>query len=181
MANDPKDKLLNDNERKAAIVSSSHLASQDGWQLSELEYALTMTYNAFSRWMTHCISAADNIDLNPLDILVLHNVNHRSRDKKLSDIAFMLNIDDSHVVNYALKKLVKIGLVQAKKTGKETFYSTTARGREVCDKYREVREACLVKAASAAGSDFDEISRCALILRGLSGLYDQASRAASSL
>lgn len=165
-----------------AIVSSAHLAdSGNGWQLSELEFALTMTYNAFSRWMMHCMASVGYKDFNPLDILILHNVNHRTREKRLSDIAFMLNVDDTHTVNYSIKKLVKSELVTGRKVGKEIFYRTTELGTEVCRKYRDVRKACLLAAAEVTNRDFDEISHVAKILRGLSGLYDQASRAAASL
>ena len=163
------------------IVSSDHLASPEAWQMSELEYAMTMSYNAFTRWMTRCMAAAGQRDLNPLDILVIHNVNHREREKRLSDIVFTLNVDDSHTVNYALKKLVKAGLVSTNKVGKEIFYRTTAEGAELCRAYRDVRQSCLIDAALATHPDFGEMSRSAQLLRGVSGLYDQASRAASSL
>lgn len=165
-----------------AIVSSAHLAEeQNGWQLSELEYAMTMTYNAFSRWIVHCMAAAGSKDFNPLDILILHNVNHRTKEKRLADIAFMLNIDDTHTVNYSVKKLVKAELVVGKKIGKEIFYRTTSEGKKICKQYGKVRKACLLNAAKATGRDFDEVSRLALVLRSMSGLYDQASRAAASL
>jgi len=163
------------------IVSSAHLADGDAWQISELEYAMTMSYNAFSRWMTHCMAAAGQRDLNPLDILVLHNVNHREREKRLADIVFTLNVDDSHTVNYALKKLVKLGLVDGEKVGKELFYRTTTQGAALCQAYRDVRQSCLVDAALATNTTFEETSRAARLLRSISGLYDQASRAASSL
>ncbi len=163
------------------IVSSAHLASEEGWELSELEYAMTMTYNAFSRWMVHCMASIGYKDLNPLDILILHNVNHRTREKRLADIGFMLNIDDTHTINYAVKKLMKLELVVGRKQGKEMFYKTTELGKDVCRQYRDVRKACLVDAALATGRNFEEVSHTALILRSMSGLYDQASRAASSL
>ncbi len=163
------------------IVSSAHLAAKEGWELSELEYAMTMTYNAFSRWMVHCMASVGYKDLNPLDILILHNVNHRTREKRLADIGFMLNIDDAHTINYAIKKLVKVGLVVGNKQGKEVFYRTTDLGMDVCQRYRDVRQSCLVDAAIATKQNLDEVSHTALILRSMSGLYDQASRAASSL
>lgn len=167
---------------KEAIVSSAHLAEVGkGWQLSELEYALTMTYNAFSRWMMHCMATVGYKDFNPLDILILHNVNHRAKEKRLTDIAFVLNIDDNHTVNYALKKLVKARLVSGRKVGKEIFYNTTRLGKEVCRKYGEVRKVCLLTTAEATERNFSEISNLAKILRSTSGLYDQASRAAASL
>lgn len=165
-----------------AIVSSAHLAdAPEGWQLSELEYALTMTYNAFSRWMVHCMASVGYKDFNPLDILILHNVNHRAREKRLADIAFMLNVDDTHTVNYSIKKLVKAGLVIGRKVGKEIFYRTTDLGIETCRKYGDIRKACLLAAAEATDRDYNEVSHMARVLRSLSGLYDQASRAAASL
>ena len=166
-----------------AIVSSAHLApaTGDGWQLSELEYAMTMTFHAFQRWMTHCMKAVGYKDFNPLDILVLHHINHRAKEKRLSDVAFVLNIEDTHTVNYAIKKLVKADLIEGRKIGKEIFYSTTQTGQDVCIEYGKIRQACLLDAASANGRDFDEISHIARALRNISGLYDQASRAAASL
>ena len=61
-----------------------------------------MASNAFHRWVVHCMSAAGLKDLMPLDVLVLHHVSHRARDKRLSDICFIMNIEDTHLVNYSL-------------------------------------------------------------------------------
>lgn len=166
----------------AMIVSSEHLAQDEGWQLSEYEYGLIVAYNAFSRWMTRCISAVvGHSDFSPLDVLVLHNVNHRRRPKRLTDISFVLNIEDQHTVNYALRKLVKAGLVQGERRGKERFYTTTDEGAKACDGYRELRDRCLVETVRSLESDTEELRRVATLLRGLSGFYDQAARAASSV
>ena len=51
------------------------------------------------------MAAAGMPGSGPLDVMVLHTVNHRDRPKKLADICFTLNIEDTHTVNYALKKL----------------------------------------------------------------------------
>ena len=166
---------------KSMIVSSQHLAQSEGWQVSEYEYGLIVAYNAFSRWMTRCMSAVvGNSDLNPLDILVLHNVNHRGRAKRVADVAFVLNIEDHHTVNYALKKLVRADLVQSERRGKERFYTTTDGGSRVCTVYAELRERCLLDTVRSLESDLDELRNIATVLRGLSGFYDQAARAASS-
>lgn len=163
------------------IVSSEHLAKNDAWQLSELEYGLIMAQNGLQRWITRGMAAAGYPDLSYLDNLILHNVNHRNREKRLTDIAFMLNIEDSHTVNYALKKLIKAGLVSGQKRGKEIFYSATDAGVQACEAYREVREQCLVDAALTSDGFIAEMGKAATVLRNLSGLYDQASRAATSL
>ena len=168
-------------QEKRRIVSSRHLAEGDGWETSEVEYGMIIAYNAFSRWMTRCMSAAGNTDLTPLEILVLHNVNHRGKDKRLTDICFLLNIEDTHTVNYALKKLVKMGLIAPEKRGKEVFYSTSDTGQQLCEAYRTVRNRCLIDGMSKLDLTGDELREIASSLRSLSGQYDQASRAAASL
>ena len=166
---------------KRRIVSSRHLADGEGWEASEVEYGMIIAYNAFSRWMTRCMSAAGNTDLTPLEILVLHNTNHRGRDKRLTDICFLLNIEDTHTVNYALRKLLKMELLSAEKRGKEVFYRTSETGEKLCDAYREVREQCFLDGLSTTDMTGEEMGDIAAKLRSLSGQYDQASRAAASL
>ena len=163
------------------IVSSRHLADGEGWEASEFEFGLIIAFNAFSRWMVKCMAAAGHTDMSPLEILVLHNVNHRGRDKRLSDICFLLNIDDTHTVNYALRKLSKANLIKSEKRGKEVFYSTSAEGEALCDQYRTVRERCLIDGLGRIDMSGEELSSLGANLRALSGQYDQASRAASSL
>jgi predicted MarR family transcription regulator len=163
------------------IVSSEHLTSPDSWQLSEFEYGMIIAHNAFTRWMVRCMSAAGFQDFSPLDVLVLHNVNHRNREKRLVDICFVLHVEDSHTVNYALKKLIKLNLVQKEKRGKEIFYKTTDEGSSACKEYRQIRERCLTSVYRNLEKEGSEISEAASLLRLLSGLYDQASRAAASL
>lgn len=171
---------------RKAIVSSAHLVSERASALSEFEYGLIVAANAFDRWIVRCMAAAGYTDLGPLDVLVLHSVAHREREKKLADLCFVLNVEDTHTVSYALRKLVRLGLIEAARRGKETFYRTSERGGEACRRYREVREACLIAAvgvfAGGRGEDPDaEVGQAAELLRALSGLYDQAARAAASL
>ena len=163
------------------IVSSRHLAEGAGWETSEFEFGLIVAQNAFSRWTLRCMAAAGAPDLSALEILVLHHVNHRDRDKRLTDIAFLLNIEDAHTVNYALRKLLGAGLLAAEKRGKERFYRTSAEGAALCQRYREVRERCLLEMLGHADLEGEELRRIAGALRAMSGLYDQAARAAASL
>ena len=173
------------------IVSSSHLVSEKAAELSEVEYGLIVGWNAFGKWMVKAMATAiaevgtrdsGETGLAVLDILCLHSVNHRERPKKLADICFKLNVEDSYIVNYALKKLIKMKLVSSKKHGKEVFYATTASGVDLCLKYRAVRESCLVDGFAdfygEKGAELGEVDRQ---LRLLSGLYDQAARSATNL
>lgn len=166
---------------KVPIVSSAHLAAGRSAELSEFEFGLIIAGNAFNRWAVRCMSAAGMNDMTITDVLVLHHINHRAREKKLADIAFILNIEDTHVVNYSLKKLLSLGLVQTERRGKEVLYSTNERGRDLCKRYFEIREHVLVSTLSGDATESFELAELARFLRMLSGLYDQAARSATSL
>ena len=164
------------------IVSSAHLVSGQSPELNEFEFGLIVASNAFHRWVVRCMTAAGLEDLAALDVLVLHTVNHRDREKRLTDICFVLNIEDQHLITYSLKKLSRLNLVARRRCGKETFYTTTDAGRAACQRYRDVREACLTETLTALGlADNRDIGDSARLLRALSGLYDQAARAATSV
>ena len=165
--------------RGPGIVSSSHLVSPHSVELSEFEFGLIVAWNAFARWAVRCMAAAGCPDLTITDVLLVHHLCHRARNKKLADICFVLNYEDTHVVAYSLKKLVAAGLARAYRQGKEVFYSPTAEGEALVQRYRAVREECLVKSLDTElNADIGEMAR---LLRTMSGLYDQAARAATSL
>ena len=172
---------LSGRRRGADIVSSSHLAMSGMPELSEFEFGLIVVGNAFHRWVARCMAAAGLPGLAPMDVLVLHHVHHRARDKRLADIAFTLNVEDLHVINYSLKKLLAAGVVEASKVGKEVHYRTNEDGRVFIERYREIRERCLVDGLVGHQGDADSVAETARVLRWMSGLYDQAARAATSL
>lgn len=163
------------------IVSSSHLVSVRSPELSEFEFGLNTAYNAYSRWVVRCMGAAGVRDLTFLDVLVVHHVNHRGRAKRLADICFVLNVEDTHLVTYSLKKLVGLGLVAGERVGKEATYATTQAGTEACARYREIREQCLTSNFTEGSDENVEIGELARLLRVLTGLYEQAARSATSL
>ena len=162
------------------VVSSAHLANGPFSEVSELEYGLTLANNAFQRWMVRAIAMAGYPELGPLEVLVLHSVYHRERPKKLADICLVLNVEDTHTVNYAIKKLVKAGLVQDGRQGKEKTVAATQKGAETCERYREIREGLLLQAVGELGLEPEQVSRAASLLRLMSGQYDQAARAATT-
>lgn len=163
------------------IVSSGHLASGALPALSEVEFGVIMLSHAFNRWMVRCMAAAGVPDLSPLDVLVLHNINHRDKGKTLADICLVLNIEDTHTVAYALKKLERQKLIRSGKRGKEKLVLVTDKGRDVCVRYASIREELLVKSVLSTEVSSEVLSQVAARIRALSGHYDQASRAAASL
>jgi predicted MarR family transcription regulator len=154
--------------------------SKDSVTLSEFEYALAMLNNAFERWILSCSFTAGLPDLGPLDIQILHNIHHRDRPKRIMDVAFTLNIEDIHNISYAVRKLVKRGLVASERRGKDTYYRLAESGLKFCDEYHKVREQCLVDDISKLSLG-DELGELAAAMRSLSGIYDPASRAVRSL
>lgn len=168
-------------EFRGPVVSSAHLAAGAMPALSEFEFGAIMISHAFERWMVRCMAAAGVSDMSPVDVMVLHTVHHRSKAKRLADICLVLNIEDTHVVSYAIKKLGRLKLVSSQKQGKEKLIATTEAGARVCQRYHEIREALLVRSVAAMGLDQQALSRIAAQMRVISGHYDQAARAAASL
>lgn len=173
--------MASSSDSKSPIAASSHLVSDRAPELSAVEFGLMIAGHAFNRWVVRCMAAAGLPDLTSIDVIVLHHVHHRLRGKKLADICFTLNIEDTHIVNYSLKKLERLGVVQSQRSGKEVVYSVTEKGSAVIARYVEVRERCLIDGLPATSKGLEFSEDLANLLRGLSGVYDQAARAATSL
>jgi predicted MarR family transcription regulator len=163
------------------IVSSAHLAAGASPALSEFEFGLILASHAFLRWIVRAMAAAGFPDLSPTDVMVLHSINHRERRKRQADICLVLNIEDTHLVAYAIKKLERLGLAKSEIVAKEKFVAVTGRGEAACRAYREIRETLLVEPVKAMGFEEGRLSKLAARLRALSGHYDQAARSAASL
>ncbi|PVX28062.1 winged helix DNA-binding protein [Sphingomonas pokkalii] len=163
-----------------AIVSSAHLADGAAPALSELEFSLTLAATAYHRWIARCAAAA-GIALAPLEVLILHTVRHRDRPKRLADIALVLDIEDTHLVTYAIRKLEKAGLVSTRRAGKEKLIGATPAGVAFCAAYRAIRETVLAEPIAGDGPDAAALAQAAGLLRRLSGQYNQAARAAATL
>lgn len=161
--------------RKPADGQDGFQPSAESLALSEFEFGLMTLGFGFSRWVETCMAAARVPGLGVLDILVLHAVNHRARGRGQADICMVLNIDDAHLVSYALKKLLAAGLVGVERRGRERLYETTAAGDEACLRYREVRERVLVPSLPKAA-----LAPVSGILRTMTALYGQAGRVATA-
>ncbi len=169
-----------DDDFLGPVVSSAHLATGSFPEISEVEFGLTLANNAFHRWMTRCMATAGHPDLSPMEILVLHTVYNRDKPKKLADICLVLHIEDTHNVNYALRKLKAAGLISEGRVGKEKTVQVSDLGAKACDDYRQVRERLLLKTLKALELEPGEVSKLASLLRLMSGQYDQAARAATT-
>ena len=161
------------------VVAAAHLAAGTMPALSEVEFAMTLMHHSFQRWMVHCMAAAGQPGLQPLSVHLLHAVAHRGREKTLSELCMMFNIEDTHLVTYAIKKLAVEGLVESGRRGKEKTVRATEKGLAACRRYHAVREALLVKSLKRLNLDEEALSEIAGAMRTISGQYDQAARSAT--
>ncbi|MDT4852847.1 hypothetical protein FQZ97_870960 [compost metagenome] len=60
-------------------------------------------------------------------------------------------------------------------------YAATEAGSASVQRYREIREQCLIQAMHVDDGLNKDIGELARLLRVLSGMYDQAARSAASL
>lgn len=163
------------------IVSSAHLANGASPGLSEVEYGLILASHAFSRWIVRCMAAAGLKGLSPMEVLILHSIYHRGSEKKLADICLALDIEDAHVVSYAVRKLEATGLLTTGRAGKEKIVKITRKGAEACDRYARIREHLLVDSTANARPPEATLSEVAAVLRFVSAAFNQAARAATTL
>lgn len=147
--------------------------------LGELELAAASASHALQRWIMGCTRAAGQARLSLMDVLVLHHIAHRADGERLAELRFALDIEDAHVVAYAVRKLCARGLVVARRAGKDKIYASTVLGREHVERYEEMRQQRLL--AQLQGIEPDRLRELRRYFKTMSGLYDQAARAASSL
>ena len=175
-----RDKSLYDTLRQP-VVSSAHLAAGESPALSELEFGLILAVRAFDRWIVRCMAASGVPNLSSIEVLILHIVRHRDRPKRFADIALILDIEEMHVVTYALRKLESAGLISTRREGKEKLVRATALGMDICTRYAAVREQLLVKPLRSSGPSEAVLSDVGETLRTVSGHYNQAARSAATV
>lgn len=147
--------------------------------MNEFENGLATTYLAFQRWAGKCLHSVGDTSLTFTDIIILHAVYERSRGTRLNDIAFILNIDDRHIVTYSLRKLEGLGIIKGNRRGKERFYGVTQKGKEMASAYQEIRRTLLIGSVAHLQGSEEDLKNCSEFLRIMSGIYEQAARRAA--
>lgn len=145
--------------------------------LTGVEWSLWRLSAAFIRWQGECMSAVAGRPIGGHDTALLHVVAYQDRPKGLSEIARLLGRSDIANIQYAIRKLARLGLIAplAGRSRKDTLYQATAAGDALIHAYRALRRELLVSLAETADSDFPDLDRR---LVRLAGLYDGAAREA---
>ena len=80
--------------------------------LTEFEWSLWRISAAFVRWQSECASELAGSGLSGLDTAVLHTIRYRNKPKGLAEISRLLGRDDTANIQYAIKKLQALQLIE---------------------------------------------------------------------
>ena len=161
-----------------------------GWHLArtpleidvtEVEYALMRSYEAFGRWQAECLATVVEFSASGPENALLHIIRMNDRPKSIRDLAHMTNREDIPNIQYSLRKLMKNGFVSRTGSGRSgVTYEATALGRRVTERYAEIRAALLIDAVARVPDLAARLEDAARTLELMTGIYEQAARAAAT-
>ena len=160
---------------------SWHLArTETERRLSEFEFGLERLAQAYYRWKAACLAAVCDVPLTGDDVAVLNVVRMGDEPKRLSEIGQLLNRVDVPNLQYATRKLVRVGLIETEGSSsrKETRYRATATGHSVTEAYAELRAATLPPMLEALDGWAARSETTRIQLDLISSLYAQAAQVA---
>jgi predicted MarR family transcription regulator len=105
----------------------------------------------------------------------------KDRAKGLSEIARLLNRDDTPNIQYSIRKLLKAGLIEkaSATSRKGTSYRVTDHGRAVTDSYADLRARVLLPFLRSIGRCAEDQAAAEQFLNLMTGMYDQAAKQAA--
>lgn len=147
--------------------------------IAEFELLLWRVFHGFLRWQEDCERSANGNDLTGNELSVLHLIRMRDRPKTVSDIARLLNRDDTFNIIYSIKKLLNMGLIEKTKgTAKRgATYQITKEGIQNTDTFTKARNNTLIKTyLKEADINLPELIK---VITKISSIYDEAGRLAA--
>ena len=128
------------------------------------------------------MKAVHDVGMSGHDVAVLNVLRMMDQPKSRQQLANLLNRDDTSNLQYALRKLLRAGLIEkADATSrKNTTYRTTLAGQKVTDKYANLRRQLLTNSPIQSLPSIEELKRVTAILDELSIKYSVAERLASA-
>jgi len=149
--------------------------------VAEIEYALMRTNQAFERWQTECLESVVDFAASGQENAMLHIIRMNDRPKTIKDLARLANREDIPNIQYSLRKLIGAGLVSREGSGRSgVTYSVTDKGRDVTDRYAEVRGALLIDAIESVPNFPQRLEEATRTLELLTGIYEQVARVAAT-
>jgi predicted MarR family transcription regulator len=154
-----------------------HLA-QDGYEaaLTAFEFALLQVDGEFQRFAVHAMQVAADLDLTVNEVVALHVVRMQERAKDTATIAQLTNREDLPNLQYNLRKLVTMGLLERTKSGTSAVFRVTDMGREITDRYAALRRQMLTSNLTELADVTAKLQHAVRSMNVLTGLYAAASR-----
>ena len=142
-----------------------------------IEYSLIRTFGALERWMAECQGAAAHMPMSSTDNLVLNAIRMREVPKGLSELARFLNRDDVSNIQYSLRKLQRVGLIEKNSSKKRrgASYQVTEKGRKVTDEFARLRRKLLIAAVPTLTDWEEQVATTRRVLELMHGVYENAS------
>ena len=161
-----------------------------GWHLArtpleidvtEVEYALMRSYEAFGRWQAECLATVIEFSATGAENALLHVIRMNDRPKTIHDLAHMTNREDIPNIQYSLRKLIKGGFVKRTGSGRTgVTYEVTPLGHRVTERYADIRSVLLIDAVTRVPDLAAKLADAAHTLELVTGIYEQAARAAAT-
>lgn len=158
-----------------------HLAqSEEEMNATDFELGLWRVFYGFMRWQQECERNVNGSNLTGHDLSVLHVIRMKERPKSITDIARLLNRDDNFNIQYSIRKLLKMKLIEKVKQrdNKSITYQATAVGVENTDNMAKARKSILIDIVMKDSNlNLQDATRTLIKLKAV---YDQAEHAAAS-
>ncbi len=179
----PKATKLNPNETRdlesdAIFGTPWHLCQIDEEvAVTMIEYSFIRTFGALERWMAECQGAAAHMPMSSTDNLVLNVIRMREAPKGISELARFLNRDDVSNIQYSLRKLQRVGLIEKNSSKKRrgASYQVTEKGRKVTDEFARLRRKLLIAAVPTLTDWEEQVATTRRVLELMQGVYENAS------
>ncbi len=165
-----------------SLDRSWHLArTPEEMDVADIEYALIRCFEAFGHWQAACLGSVVEFSASGPENALLHMIRANDRPKSVRDLAHMANRQDVPNIQYSLRKLIKGGLVEKSGSGRSgVTYETTELGRDVCDRYADVRAELLIDSVARLPELAKRLPDAAHALDLMTGIYEQAAREAAT-
>lgn len=153
--------------------------------LTEIEFSIFRSFAAFSRWMDDLAACCHSDDplCSGMDFAVLNVIRMHDRAKSISEVGRLQNRDDISNLQYSVRKLTKVGLIEKvglKGNKKGATYRATEKGIQATDLYARYRRQLLIPLTQAISESDEKMDQVAKVLSLLSGIYDQAACVAAT-
>lgn len=162
---------------------SWHLAKNETeYKITEFEWMIIRFYESFARWIAAASSVVMDGDIKFSEYVILQVIRMQDRPKNSATIARMISRDDIPNIQYSLRKLESVGLIQkTRERGGKTFaYSVTAHGEKVTDDYAKLRSELLIENLKSIANLDERITSTTQFMSVLTGIYEEMSRSSAT-